>query len=259
MQQHTVNGSRIGGGVFVKILVVGYGEVGRAHAELLASKHEVKAIDVVPGVVDEWAKCPRDFKPEAILFAMRYSGKFREDCLVYLKKYKSSFVNVLSTVPPGTTEGIDKMACHSTTRGLHPNLKTGLLNIPKHVGGPTADIFKSMYESVGMSVVTHKTARTTELAHILNNAAYGVNLVLADEMQKICRAYGVDYYEAVMRYTETNNEGFERLGHASKRRMVLTPPNGKIGGHCVSMSAGLIPEELRGYLINKLATYGGGQ
>lgn len=242
----------------MKILVVGYGEVGRAHAEILEEKFDVKAIDLNMEAVPVPLRPYLGFSPNAIIFAMRHSESFVSDCLGYLDQYKPQFTNVTSTVPVGTTEKIDDTACHSTTRGLHPNLKNGLLKIPKHIGGPSAEVFADIYRRCGLTCYTHGLAKTTELAHILNNVAYGVNIVLADEMAKVCRAYGVDYYEAVMRYTDTNNEGYERLDHKTKRRMILTPPNGKIGGHCVTMSAGLIPEELRGDLINKLASYGGG-
>jgi UDP-N-acetyl-D-mannosaminuronate dehydrogenase len=191
-----------------------------------------------------------------ILFAMRYFSGYVDACKEYLVAYEQpEYVNVLTTVPPGTTEKIRYDACHSTTRGLHPNLKEGLLTIPKHIGGPRARQIATIYRKSGIRCVVNVTAKTTEVAHILNNIAYGVNLVLADEMQGVCRHYGVDYYDSVMRYTETNNEGYTDLGHPSKVRMVLTPPNGNIGGHCVKMSAGLIPEENRGTLINTLAKY----
>ena len=78
--------------------------------------------------------------------------------------------------------------------------------------------------------------------------------MFADEAAKLCRYYGVDYYD-YMKYTESNNDGYIALGHKTKVRSILTPPNGKIGGHCVNMSAGLIPKEVRPKMINELADY----
>jgi UDP-N-acetyl-D-mannosaminuronate dehydrogenase len=243
----------------MRILIVGFGEVGRAHYEVLKDVHSVKAIDVNKSLIPIDASCAYLFTPDLILFAMRFSSSFVEDCKEYIRKYDTGqplLINVLSTVPVGTTEMISANACHSTTRGLHPNLKSGLLAIPKHIGGKKSEDIAEVYRASGMQCVTHNTAKTTELAHILNNVAYGVNIALADEMEKLCRYYGVDYYEAIMRYTETNNEGYERLGLKSKRRMVLTPPNGGIGGHCVKMSAGLIPEQIQGPIISSLHRFG---
>src|SRR5204862_464610 len=79
------------------------------------------------------------------------------------------------------------------------------------------------YERFGVRCVTHGNAKTTELAHILNNSAYGISLMFADEMAKLCREYGVDYYEAVMKYTETHNRGFRELDHPRLVRSILTP------------------------------------
>jgi UDP-N-acetyl-D-mannosaminuronate dehydrogenase len=243
----------------MKVLIVGFGEVGRAHYEVLKDSNEVRAIDTNKSIVPSEALLSSIFIPDLILFAMRFSSPFVEDCRGYIRKYDTGqplLINVLSTVPVGTTEMIHHNACHSTTRGLHPNLKSGLLAIPKHIGGKKAEDIAEVYRASGMQCVTHNTAKTTELAHILNNVAYGVNIALADEMEKLCRHYGVDYYEAIMRYTDTNNEGYERLGLKSKRRMVLTPPNGGIGGHCVKMSAGLIPEQIQGPIISSLHRFG---
>jgi hypothetical protein len=180
---------------------------------------------------------------------------FLELARSYVTAIKPRLVNNCATVQPGTTAALGRNAVHSTTRGLHPNLERGLLTIPKHVGGPKAGVVASYFEKAGIQCITHKSAEETEVAHILNNASYGINLMFADEMAKLCRAYGVDYYEVVMKYTATNNAGFRELGHESKCRMILTPPGGKIGGHCVTQSAGLIPEELRTPMLDLLAKY----
>lgn len=247
----------------MKVLIIGYGEVGSAHADLLARRHDVKAFDVDPDKVpDRYKTSAEEMEgwPDFLLIAFPDMENFVKIARDVVKKHRPKIaVNILSTVKPGTCEKVGEIflhVCHSTTRGLHPDLKSGLLTIPKHVSGPGAESLASLYRSVGMRCITHERAVTTEVAHILNNVAYGVNLVLADEMSKICRAYGVDYVQAVMAYTSTNNEGYERLDHRSKNRMILTPPNGKIGGHCVTMSANLIPEKIRPPMIDIVAKYG---
>ena len=80
--------------------------------------------------------------------------------------------------------------------------------------------------------------------------------MFADEADRICRAYGVDYTD-YLTYTMTNNAGFSALGHESKVRPVLTPPGGRIGGHCVVPSAHLVAEDKRGPLTAMLAGYNG--
>lgn len=245
------------------ILVVGYGEVGSAHARVLAEAgHIVQAIDL------DKDRVPDEFKPEKrwpvdlILFAMRYSDHFVDDCRTYLIGRMPEHVGVLSTVPVGTTKKVHPKACHSTTRGMHPRLDESIKVIPKHVGGLDAPWLAGVFGGAGIPIGgIHRRAGTTELAHILNNSAYGANIALAGEMAKICRAYGLDYTEVVMAYAKTNNAGFIALDQPSKVRPVLTPPGERLGGHCVVMSANLIPKELRGPILDRVATYNenGGQ
>lgn len=242
-----------------KCLIAGFGEVGGAHARVIARvpSREVRAVDIMPEKVPEQFRLKdENYQPDILLLAMRYQPDYVEIAKELIEKYKPQMVCVLSTVPPGTCAKIGPFVSHSTTRGLHPHLEEGLLNIVKHVGGSSAEAIGRFFEVAGIRCYTHKLAKTTEAAHILNNVAYGVNLMLADEMQKMCREWGVDYFQAVMGYTATNNDGYIALDQASKARMILTPPNGRIGGHCLTHSAGLIDPEKRTPLMNMLAEYG---
>lgn len=218
--------------------------------------HSVQAVDLDPERVPSEFKPTKKWPVDLMLFAMRYSDHYVEDCKTYLEGRDPTHVCVLSTVPVGTTKAIRFDACHSTTRGMHPRLDESIKVIPKHVGGPFAPFLAGLFGASGIPIGgIHRRAETTELAHILNNSAYGANIALAREMDKICRAYGLDYTEVVMAYAKTNNEGFTALDQASKVRPILTPPGDKIGGHCVIMSANLIPEHLRGPILDRVAKY----
>jgi len=241
-----------------KVLIVGMGEVGLAHANILSKSYEVKGIDLDIEKVPQEFRIGKDeiFNCSVMLVAIPYSEDFVKTVSELIKIHKPShFVNVLSTVPPGTCEKIGPSVSHSTTRGLHPNLENGLLNIIKHIGGHNHQDVSNFYKKAGISTISTGQARTTEMAHILNNCSYGINLIWADEMQKLCRTFGVDYFEAVMLYTLSNNVGFQKISQASKSRMILTPPNGKIGGHCVVQAANLIEENLRTPMLKILSKY----
>lgn len=242
---------------FIGSIILGMGEVGQAHYEILAQKYDVWGYDTKPELCK--SNSTQEPPPGQILHVcIRYTDQFFKALDEAIPKYKPGYINICTTVPPGTTEKISSMACHSTTRGLHPHLASGLKTITKHIGGGMAPELKQYFEYAGVPCEIHRLARTTELLHILNNTHYGVNLAFADEAAKLCREYGVDYY-SYMKYCETNNAGFTALDHRTKVRPVLTPPNGRIGGHCVTMSAGLIPKEQRGILFERVATYNGGE
>lgn len=235
----------------IKSLIIGMGEVGTALYNVLNPIYDVHTFDV---------KNPDNVLPEKDVYIMhvciRYSEEFVRIVHEYRRRCDPHIINVCTTVPPGTCRELGLNVVHSTTRGLHPNLEDGLRKIKKHIGGDCAREVAEYFSVAGVKCVTHRLADTTELAHLLNNAAYGINLMFADEMARLCRIYGVDYYEAVQKYTETNNEGFAALDNATKQRMILTPPNGRIGGHCVKASAQLIPEEQRTPMLKMLAEYG---
>lgn len=235
-------------------LIVGRGEVGNSLYQVLKdhypvwcedTRKELRIMKSCPSTVDVLHVCTR------------YGGDFIATVQNYVKKHKPRIVNVCTTVPPAAMEELERMGkqfCHSTTRGLHPNLSEGLKIIPKHVGGRMASELAVYFKKAGITCVTHARARTTALLHILNNVHYGVNLIFADEANRLCRRYGVDYFDYLL-YTKSNNDGYVDLGHPTKVRPILTPPGGRIGGHCVTHSASLIPEDERQELFNRVASY----
>lgn len=229
-------------------VIIGMGEVGKALYEVLSPHYDIRCQD--KGKIDVPSKC------DILHICLRCDDQFETVVRDYIKRTNPEVVNVCTTVPPGTTERLcGEIGVHSTTRGIHPNLAEGLRKVTKHIGGPQSKAVAAYFEAAGITCETDLAAKTTELAHILNNVAYGVNLMLADQLQAVCRQYGVDYYRAVMRYTETNNNGYIALDQPTKVRMILTPPNALIGGHCVTHSAELLPKEKRPPLIEMLANY----
>lgn len=238
-------------------MVIGLGEVGTALREVLGRRHEVWGKDLreeylAPGGA-QVKEVPAGI--EVIHVCLQHSKDFFDIVHGYVDAHHPRVIDVCTTVPPGTTRRLGPAAVHSTTRGLHPNLSDSLRTFVKHVGGPLARELVPYFGRAGIAAVAYSRPETTELAHILYNAAYGVQLMLADELQQLCRHYGVDYLETVLGYTATGNRGFEKLDHKGKARMLIWPPGGKIGGHCVVQGANLIPGHLRGPILERLARF----
>ena len=215
-------------------VIIGMGEVGTSLYGVLSQAHKVTTKDLGKKVL------PR--RVDVLHVCTRWNSGFLSLVEHYASLTEPNIIDICSTVPPGTTEKLGSIACHSTTRGLHPNLKESLRTFTKHIGGPKAKELADYYAISGIKTQIHTRARTTELCHILSNSLYGVNILLADEMSKICRNYGVDYMDLI-EYNRTSNEGYRALGHDSKMRMLLTPPNGPIGGHCVTQGAELLDKD----------------
>lgn len=221
-------------------LIVGHkGEVGGAHYRLLKAVYpETYGVDI------NEKDAPEDFKPDTLHVAIRHSPDFYAIVGAYLQSYNPKLLDILTTVPPGTTRGFGPRACHSTTRGQHPHLDLGLRAIPKHISGPMAETLARDFRRCGITCVTDPNPETTEVLHLLNNVHYGINLVFADIAYGATRSAGVDFMDW-LNYVQTNNAGFTALGHESKVRPALTPPNGRLGGHCVKESARMLRDWLR--------------
>ena len=241
----------------MKTLIVGMGEVGQALHDVLKEVYPTYTKDLGACVNPDGVELHElELDGEGIEImhiCIRHSASFPNTVRKYIQEIRPRLINICTTVPPGTTQMFPG-AVHSTTRGLHPNLASGLFNIRKHVGGPGSLDVARYFQKAGVDCQAHTLAITTEVLHLLNNVHYGVNLMFADEAAKICRQFGVDYYDYMV-YTADNNIGFAHLGNPTKVRSNLTPPGGKIGGHCVVPSANLIPEEARGPLVERLAHY----
>lgn len=240
----------------MKTLIIGMGEVGTAHYNILSTKYRVAGFDIKTGwkFNVNYSEDARKEVSEGTFEIMHVATPWLDGSFVpmvegYAKKHRPEVISVLTTVLPGTCAEIEKRTgiptVHSTTRGLHPNLEAGLRAIIKHVAGSAADEVSEYFDVAGIKCNRHDTAATTEVAHLLINIDYAVALAFADEKARICREFGVDYFEAVMGYTVTYNNGFTKLDHKSKRRPVLTPPNGKIGGHCLVQNAQMLAPVLR--------------
>jgi hypothetical protein len=246
-------------------IIIGMGEVGKAHFEVLRGHgYDLFYKDIGPEIYDAagWkVELPRvDLMMIATQCDPSNLGPFKKMVMEYFDRFEPTYVDILTTTPVGVTEELSEMAgrdCFnkSTIRGMHPNLAQFLIDIPKHIGGPDADVLKEFYSDCGITCHTHAKSRTTEFNHAMNNFIYGINILAADEVAKYARMFGVDYLE-FLEYRKTNNYGFIRAGYPSKVSPILTPLNGNgVLGHCVVYSATTIPESKRGTLANMLADF----
>jgi len=249
------------------ILIIGNGEVGGAHFRNLTKAYlrQVFIKDKGPEVKGEDG-FEYHLKPEDTKYLLiatqcdpKNMGEFYSMVKEYCDQFQPKIVDILTTTPPGTCRAIQGMVKgieinKSSTRGMHPNLEEFLIDIPKHIGGPSAKELEAMYEGAGWKTILHEKPVTVELAHILNNIIYGINIIAADEAARICREYSVDYVE-IMKYRQSQNEGFIKAGWPSKVSPILLPLNGgKVGGHCVSYCANIVSKD-KYPLTNILARY----
>jgi acetyltransferase-like isoleucine patch superfamily enzyme len=74
---------------------------------------------------------------------------------------------------------------------------------------------------------------SAEAAKLMSLARYGLFISFAREQDEILKKYGVTYEDAVIDWEVSYNEGLLLEGRTDYVRPLITPPRGKIGGHCV--------------------------
>ena len=144
-----------------------------------------------------------------------------------------------STTYPGTTEeivlpileqgsglraGSDFHLAYSPEREDPGNPRSRLRDIPKVVGGLTADCKAQavgLYERIAKEVVPVSTCRTAEATKLMENIFRSVNIALVNELKVIYAAMGIDVWE-VIRAASTKPFGY----------MPFYPGPG-LGGHCI--------------------------
>ncbi|OHA69126.1 MAG: hypothetical protein A3J68_02020 [Candidatus Wildermuthbacteria bacterium RIFCSPHIGHO2_02_FULL_48_16] len=212
--------------------ILGYGEVGQAIAKFFA-KPKVKDL-----------KRKDDFTGIDVLHVcIPWSKSFVDIVKGEIRAFKPKLVIVHSTVIPGTTKKIGKLAVHSPVRGVHPNLHKGIRTFVKYIGADDKKVgllAQKHLESVGMNAKILNPSSTTELGKILDTTYYGVCIAFHKEMMRLCDAFGVDFDSVMTDFNSSYNTGYTKLGMSHVVRPVLKPEKGPIGGHCVVQNAELL-------------------
>ncbi|MDT4958402.1 MAG: UDP-N-acetyl-D-glucosamine dehydrogenase [Pseudonocardiales bacterium] len=151
-----------------------------------------------------------------------------------------SLVVLESTTYPGTTESVlrplletggrrcgrDFLLAYSPERIDPGNVKFGLRNTPRVVGGVTpeaTDVAATFYRHIVDDVETLSSCRAAEMAKLLENTFRMVNIALVNELAMLCATQDIDVWE-VVRAAATKPFGF----------MPFYPGPG-VGGHCIPL------------------------
>lgn len=216
-------------------LIIGAGEVGTSLHKVLSSDYgtflrDVEEIDLSNASI------------EVLHICFPYSSSFLVEVRHYIYRHNPKLIIIHSTVPIGTTRKLGTLAVHSPIEGLHPNLDKSMRTFRKHFGGELAYEAARIFQRLGIDTKNYAIPEITEAQKILSTSQYGVHILLAAELERLCRNKGIDYKAVVLDYTETYNEGYRTLGFDRFIRPGLFPPQGAIGGHCVVENAALVAE-----------------
>jgi UDP-N-acetyl-D-mannosaminuronate dehydrogenase len=202
------------------VVVVGLGEVGRPLFELINDKHPVTGIDIDPVITD--GTC-------AVLhICYPFNERFISTAVKYIEEKGPALTIINSTVAPGTTRAIydivKRPIAYSPVRGKHVKMKQDMHRYVKFIGGidESAGLRAAEhFQSIGMNTKVLSSPEAAELAKLTETTYFGVLIAWAQEVERYCAQFGVDYDQVVSFYSE----------------IPFLPPvkyfPGIIGGHCV--------------------------
>jgi UDP-N-acetyl-D-mannosaminuronate dehydrogenase len=218
---------------------VGTGEIGKPLYELLNGVYNTLPVDPVHYSDNTEIEAQCEFLH--ICFPGELKN-FNELVVKYAKKYNASYVLIHSTVVPGTTRKINELlgrsvAVFAPVHGKHQNnqMKKDMLRYPKYLGfmdmSPNqVDYVKDHLGNAGFSDIriTYKP-ENAEWAKILSTTQFGLIVAWAQEIERICDEFGLDYsYVTDFFPIQEDSRG------------AIYP--GFIGGHCVMPNIKLIKE-----------------
>jgi UDP-N-acetyl-D-mannosaminuronate dehydrogenase len=223
-----------------KVLIIGLGEIGHT---LFALLNEAKKSFAVYGLdLDEAkmdalgqskAKVPSKIDTLHICLPCGSQEKFAEVVAGYVNQFKPKLAIINSTVPPGATlkvaENCTCLVAHSPARGVHKSAEHMIWEMKrwtKYVGGANTAAggeARKHFEKLGLKVKVLKSCRETELAKLFETTYRAWMIACFQEMNRISRAFGADFDEAVDFLEDTHRVRFDRP--------VMFP--GVIGGHCL--------------------------
>lgn len=224
----------------MKHVIIGLGEIGEGLRKCLVNTgciadgvdiaKNINTAEQIPDFYDVLHICIPGTLPDFVKIVTNYMDYF---------KPKLTVIN--STVQIGMTriiahESENFNICHSPVRGRHPDLAHGILYYYKHFGLMNPDqepIVSEICEDIGTRGVIHLKPEETEAGKLLELVRYGITLTLADLQKQFLDEYNLDYYNTVTAFVKTYRRGLEAGDDPKLAYPELTPPKGKIGGHCV--------------------------
>jgi UDP-N-acetyl-D-mannosaminuronate dehydrogenase len=223
-----------------EILVIGLGEIGKPLFGLVCEKHPATGIDVQP--VDFAGEC--DIMHICFPFNI---PDFIGECKRYIRTYRPELTIINSTVAAGTTRLIEEQSgcrvVNSPVRGKHKRMREELLSYTKYIGGTDADSCtkaSTHFQSLGMKTQILASPEATEIAKLAETTYFGVLIAWAQEVERYCDRYGLEYDEVATFFEE----------------IAYLPPvkffPGLIGGHCVMPNIDILRRMMDSRLLDAI-------
>ncbi len=229
-------------------VIVGMGEIGRA------VKSVVGAHDVTYEV-DKKNRNGSVGNVDVMHICFPYDEDFVDQVNYYQVKYEPRYTAIWSTVPIGTTKGFDFPIVHTPVEGRHPYLAKSIMIMPRYIGfddEDTCSFFVRYFTDKGLEPYPYPSSKMTEAIKLLSTTRFAINLLWADYESRVMDSVGDSDIEFLNLFYEDYNSLYEALGQPGIKRYILTPPGGKIGGHCLIPNAKILNEHFPDEILDRI-------
>ena len=227
-----------------KNVVAGLGEIGLPILKILSKKENIVGYDLNEKLMNKNKFQKLSELPTSFLHvAIPVTTKFDSSLIQLNKKFKPDCIVIHSTIPPGTTERLQRKInspiIFSATRGVHKRMLKDLKHYTKFFAISNSapkkqwaiKTFSKIMKNSGIKTKQMTKPETLELAKILCDTSYLGWLINYSQITNvIAKNFDVNYDEM----WTFSDEIHKRLGNRPK----MYP--GYIGGHCVIPNLELI-------------------
>ena len=218
----------------MKCILAGMGEIGKAVKEVFGGYHDIYPYDTKGGY-----DLPKGHY-DILLVCFPWQENFIDIVNAYRNLHHIKATIIFSTVPIGTTRQIPN-AVHCPVEGVHPKLAESMRKWHFILGGNN-EIVNQFFWDTGKYIAISESPESTEIAKLASTTLYGVNIEFARYINEICKQNNVPY-GAINFYNECYNLLYKDMNMPQYSRYILTPPEGKKGGHCVNNNSKILQSQ----------------
>lgn len=220
------------------VVVVGLGEVGRPLLNILSRTYDCVGVDISSVDLDQPCSVLHICYPFQIPDFITVTAQ-------YVEKYRPQLTLIHSTVAPGTTRSVQRLAgtdrvVYSPVRGKHARMEADMLRYKKFVAASSPHIAReaeSHLAQAGFQTAQFRTLEIAELSKLLETTYLGILIGWAQEVERFADRYGATPQEV--------NAFIQEIDFLPSH---IFP--GHIGGHCVMPNIAILRTHFSSHFLD---------
>jgi hypothetical protein len=236
-------------------LIIGYGNIGKAVANLDLLKIEYLNIDIIDVREDQIniRNQTNQYDIIHICYPCFEPTEFIKTTQKFLDKYTAPLILIHSTVPLFILKDLfispDSIILHCPIRGTHPDVIGGIKKYPLIIGSvfpievvELERIRLSYFTAIwNVEVIFVSNSNESALGKLMNTAWYSMQIAFANQIQRICDDFDLDFKNVYNKWMETDEINSKYEYNSEKDRAIAVGTQiprpimvaGELGGNCL--------------------------